>query len=495
MLHYDFTTTGQKPAIMVAAQFRAIVDRLDYVQPVIWEGSWDDLTGAVKQAKRDFDEVVITSTYGREFPINQRLSSFQLDQWHRAGCLDKWDTLPLVLPRPANAKELATQYIKGPTILYADHSQSSPFPHKDELYAMLKDDFGATHKILRLSEVRLDNPLDLLALYDAASLIIAVETMHVHLSKATDTPVIALATDTPSPWHGSAPSKRFRFYCRYSEFDTRCQQLIEAARAALKGVKPNASYRETGKVSCIIPILKPDAAMLNKCLEAVLPQVDEVITTRELGGIVPDGTITSPKLRHVIGNESGVGFGRNVNFGAKHATGELLLILNDDLYIAPDAVQKMLDVMDEKTGAVGHLLRYPNGTIYFGGQRRIPDGFTHVDWLNVTPTLLIPTELEDLNGAAWIVRRKAFEQVGGYNEEIKFYADDDFLSMKLRQAGWKLMYTPFAMSVHDCHRESHSGASGMNLAEVNAQSMATFEKHWKFYFQLNAGNQGMGRFK
>jgi len=92
-------------------------------------------------------------------------------------------------------------------------------------------------------------------------------------------------------------------------------------------------------VTAIIPIYKPSSAMLNKCLRCVLPQVDEVIVTREeTGAVLPSNVFQHPKIRYVVTQATGIGFGRNVNFGSRHATSDFLLHLNDDVYLAPNAV-------------------------------------------------------------------------------------------------------------------------------------------------------------
>lgn len=238
ILHHELKTTGQKPTLMIAAEYAGMLDRVDYVEPFIFEGHWQDLKGALLLAKQNFDRVVCPQIYGNDFPIQHRHPSWQYDQWDRAGHLDRWDTLPLVVSRPSNAKEISDKYIKGPTILYADHSQSSPFFHKDEMARLLVDYFGQSHRIIRLSEVRLANPLDLLALFDSADCLVTVESMPLHLSKASRIPVIALVADMPSPWNGSAYSSRFKLHVRYRDFPTRKDEIVWAIKDSLNKINP-----------------------------------------------------------------------------------------------------------------------------------------------------------------------------------------------------------------------------------------------------------------
>lgn len=234
ILHDDFKTTGRKPTLVISKEYAPILDRIDYVEPHIWNGNWQDLRSAYIYAKQTFNEVIVPQIFGVEFPIAKLTPSFQLDQWLRAGRLPDWDKLPLILPRPSNTNEIVKKHFNGkPVILYADHSQSSPFSKKDDLGRLLFDHFSATHQIIRLSEVRCPSPLDLLALFDTADCLVTVETMMLHLSAASTVPTVALIADSPTRWKGSAWSKRFLIHLRYSDYDNRREDIVRAVKRAV----------------------------------------------------------------------------------------------------------------------------------------------------------------------------------------------------------------------------------------------------------------------
>jgi hypothetical protein len=146
--------------------------------------------------------------------------------YERVGYLEKWDTLPLVLPRTSKTT------LSGPTIFYADHSQSSPFFFKDDLLKLIQDTFP-THQVMRASGMRLKNLRDFLPIMDACDLIVSVETSFLHLAKATATPIIAMVSDQPDPWRGSPYSKHFAFHCRYGDFESRKAELVAAMNRAV----------------------------------------------------------------------------------------------------------------------------------------------------------------------------------------------------------------------------------------------------------------------
>lgn len=235
--------------------------------------------------------------------------------------------------------------------------------------------------------------------------------------------------------------------------------------------------------------------MLNKCLGAVLQQVDEVIITREEGGShLPSDVIWYPKIKHVVVAGTAIGFGANVNGGAKHATGDWLLILNDDMFLMPYAVPMMLKATDDKTGIVGHLQRYPEGYIYHGGKERNTDGtvgYKHIDYGKRFPTIETVTEMENVCGSSMLVHRQSFETIGGFDEGYLFYNDDDDLCMRIRQIGLKVMYTPFAVGIHDHHQERNNAP--FNWREILVASRQLFGQRWKKYFEHNRRNK-LGNF-
>lgn len=224
--------------LVTSVQYAGVANGVPGVQAHIYDGSWDDLAGAIKWAKKKFKKVLVPQTFGLKFPIQHTRPSFQLDSLKRCG-LDDWSSVRLSTTRKRS--ELADKLLPaGRRILLADHSESSGFKSKDDLHDALVKHFGSTHSVVRLSGIKLENPCDFLSLYDAADVLVTIDTMHMHLSSATATPVVALATDEPNRWRGSAWHPRFAFYCRYSDYQSRKGQLIHAVDQAIQKKTPPA---------------------------------------------------------------------------------------------------------------------------------------------------------------------------------------------------------------------------------------------------------------
>jgi predicted GH43/DUF377 family glycosyl hydrolase len=231
--------TGLKQNLVIGKDYSSLLRGCSYIEPHIYDGHWSDLKGAIKWSKQNFDEVIVLQTHGNGFPIQHRTPSFQIDQYFRAGRIDDWDKLPLIFDNRDKQREatLVKKVLgrkKQPFILFGDHSESAPFPQKEELFSTLQSEFPK-HRIIKLSDVKAEYVFDLLGLYDKADALVTVETAHIHLSKASDVPTVVLAADG---WRGSGCSKRFKFYCRYSEWLTRRGKVIGEIRNAVEKVEP-----------------------------------------------------------------------------------------------------------------------------------------------------------------------------------------------------------------------------------------------------------------
>ena len=127
---------------------------------------------------------------------------------------------------------------------------------------------------------------------------------------------------------------------------------------------------------------------------------------------------------------------------------------------------------DPKVAVVGCKTRYPNGKLYFAGSHR-PRGsinYGHIQDHRYTS----PVEQEFVNFAAAIVRRDVFFSVGGFDERYDCYAEDADLCLRVRKAGWKVMFTPDATGIHDESRTT----SPTKMAMLN-KANELFDKRWR----------------
>jgi len=146
------------------------------------------------------------------------------------------------------------------------------------------------------------------------------------------------------------------------------------------------------------------------------------------------------------------------NRAAREARGEILAFLNNDMEILnEDWLSEMVGhAVRPEVGCVGAKLFYPDGRIQHGGVIIGIGGMAghaHLyvpgDAAGYYGRLVVAQNLSAVTGAAMVMRRAVFEEVGGFEEENLAVALNDIdLSLKIRAAGYRIIWTPFARMIH-----------------------------------------------
>ena len=188
------------------------------------------------------------------------------------------------------------------------------------------------------------------------------------------------------------------------------------------------------------------------------------------------------------------GFAAGVNAGARLAHGEFLLLLNPDCVVDQDVCGVLAEWLDgqPQVGAVGSLVhdedgsiqasarRFPDFTTGFAGRTsRLTKWFPHNTFsrrnLLTGPTVGDPILVDWVSGACLMVRRAAFERVGGMDEQFFLYWEDADLCFRLAQAGWRTAYHPGVAVTHLCGRSSQQSARSIRAFHDSA--LRYFVKH------------------
>lgn len=169
---------------------------------------------------------------------------------------------------------------------------------------------------------------------------------------------------------------------------------------------------------------------------------------------------------HLILNHENQGFGFACNQGAALATTEFLLFLNPDAALQPGAIDALLAAMDRfpQASAMNPRILEADGSPHF--KRRSPL-MPRGEWMDRNAPDA-DCEVTVLTGAALFVRRAAFEQVGGFDEAIFLYHEDDDLSRRLRAKVGPLMNIPQAVVRH---LSGHSSPRSPEVAALKAWHM------------------------
>jgi GT2 family glycosyltransferase len=154
------------------------------------------------------------------------------------------------------------------------------------------------------------------------------------------------------------------------------------------------------------------------------------------------------------------------NRGAAAATGPVLLFLNNDVEVLePGWLGELVrHAVRPEIGAVGAKLLYPDRTIQHGGIVLGIGGVAGHSHLGVPDEdpgyfcrMVIAHEVSAVTGACLAMRADVFESVGGFDAEaLKVAFNDVDLCLKIRRAGYRIIWTPFAKLIH--HESKSRGA-------------------------------------
>ncbi len=244
----------------------------------------------------------------------------------------------------------------------------------------------------------------------------------------------------------------------------------ETIADAIARVAPN-SESAAPLVSIIIPTFNR-LDMTRRCLESLAKHRGALnVEIIVVDNASTDGTIEFLKggaeagsLRAIV-NPENRGFSRACNQGARAATGRHLLFLNNDTEAQAGWLESLVEILDadERVCAVGSKLLFPDRTIQHAGvavldDRQLPDPLVarHIHYRKAenSPEANQPRTFQVLTAACVLIRKAAFEKVGGFDEEYWNGYEDVDLCFKLRQEGGLLVYQPRSVVLHF---ESQSG--------------------------------------
>jgi N-acetylglucosaminyl-diphospho-decaprenol L-rhamnosyltransferase len=181
-----------------------------------------------------------------------------------------------------------------------------------------------------------------------------------------------------------------------------------------------------------------------------------------------DGTVAAVRGRADVTRVlalANTGFGRAANAGVRATSARFVLVANADVRVRPGALARLAASLAAAAdvAAVGPQVRYPSGALQASARRHLdaPTVLGHAvlgRWWPENPWTRryhardlpseVPRDVAWLSGCALLLRREAFESVGGFDPGYFLYVEDVDLGDRLRAAGWRLRYEPAAVVEH-----------------------------------------------
>ncbi len=182
----------------------------------------------------------------------------------------------------------------------------------------------------------------------------------------------------------------------------------------------------------------------------------------------------------VIANSTNLGLAGAVNVGLAQAKGRYLLVLNPDIIVLNQAIDKMVSFMDENpaVGMLGPKLVSPSGALQFSCYRfyRPSTIIYRRTWLGRTKSgrrevnrFLMKDykhnqtiDVDWLMGACLMIRTATYHDIGGMDQRFFLYFEDVDWCRRAWKKGWRVTYLPDAQFSH-YHQRSSEGGSILNF--------------------------------
>ncbi len=189
-------------------------------------------------------------------------------------------------------------------------------------------------------------------------------------------------------------------------------------------------------------------SFLRSCVESVLAQTWPYFEVLVVDNASTDGSVdfltTHFPMVQVISSNENLGFAGGNNLGARHAKGEFIALLNNDAVAAPDWLEKMLTAFEDPQVAVVMAKIYTEGipTEYY--ER---NGTLNLIGYNIIRVFDDPTKTFYASGCALMYRRDAVGEEP-FDADYFLYAEDVYLSWRVRLKGYEVVHVPNAHVNH-----------------------------------------------
>lgn len=251
--------------------------------------------------------------------------------------------------------------------------------------------------------------------------------------------------------------------------------------------------------ACAVIVTYRTGPALHLCLEALanVAGLDEIIIADngnppEAEALLDARAAADARVRLLRG-QGNVGFAAACNLAARQAKSEVLVFLNPDVMLEPDAVARLSIALSAAPppAIIGGDLRDEGGQPERGGRRdrltlwRAFVSFSGLSRLervapflrdfnrHADPLPSAPIAVGAVSGALIATRREDFVALGGFDEAYFLHVEDLDLCRRAELAGWRILFAP---GPHGVHRRSSSEAEAQTIARYKAESMARYFK-------------------
>jgi GT2 family glycosyltransferase len=277
------------------------------------------------------------------------------------------------------------------------------------------------------------------------------------------------------------------------------RQVLRRARAAVLSlglpkpkdfVQPEGEAKASSQVSVVVAICD-SPRVVRRCLaslEKYAAQAEVILV--DDGSKLPEtiGMLRGFRDRNqwrFIRHERSCGHSRSCEAGARQATRPILCLLNSDTMVTPWSWQGIIEAFESDPNIVvagpstswastAQMMQRAMHCRHFWTESQI-NGYAAQ--IVVSGRRQLPVDLPEASGCAFFIRKKVWEQAGGFDENLPDYGNESELCMRLRERGWRIVWAPSSY-IHHFGRQSYGREDEKRLLSMwQAARSYIDEKH------------------
>lgn len=215
----------------------------------------------------------------------------------------------------------------------------------------------------------------------------------------------------------------------------------------------------------VVIVLYNSADAIERCLATLPGEVELILVDNASSDDGAERALAARPIARLIRSERNRGFGGGCNLGWQAAGAPFVAFVNPDVRLRPGALERLLErvasaphsmvgpAMLEPSGAVRPVKRAPSAWhdalgLLPAAQRWAPAGVDGKLALG-DPVHERGGPVGSLEGACFVIARADLEAVGGFDEDLFLYYEEDSLAVRLAAFGGRLLYEPGAAAEHE----------------------------------------------
>lgn len=298
-------------------------------------------------------------------------------------------------------------------------------------------------------------------------------------------------------------SKRYAFEAGKRAVEAHYQRVgiqAEVEMGELLGIYRTKYHLDTEPLVSIIIPTKDHIEDLDKCIQSI----EKRATYKNIEYIIIENNSEkeetfeyyeklkkeNPRVKLVVW-EKEFNYSRINNFGVQYASGEYLLFLNNDTEIINEnVIEEMLGYcMRDDVGIVGARLYYEDDTVQHAGVVVGLGGVAGHAFVGAAKDdpgyfrrIFVAQDYSAVTAACLMSKRKVFDEVKGFEETLAVAFNDIDFCMKVRKAGYLIVYNPY-VELHHYESKSRGLEDTEEKIERFQGEIEIFQERWKEFLE------------